>query len=151
MVWLLVVRMLQEWMNASQLVSKSRHYWKKNNNENNNNIGPTFVCSFYFQDQATVYSGVETENNRNKNKRKRKSLVFELTSTLLHCSLFIQILKILGPFELPGLLNDGPCRFLNWLIPFHSQEVIGNSPDCLPYNSYDVNIENLVLDQLIIL
>ena len=84
-------------------------------------------------------------------QKKKKSLVFELTSTLLHCSLFIQILKILGPFELPGLLNDGPCRFLNRLIPFHSQEVIGNSLDCLPYNSYDVNIENLVLDQLIIL
>lgn len=45
---------------------------KKNNNDNNNNIGPTFVCSFYFQDQATVYSGIETENNGNKNKRKRK-------------------------------------------------------------------------------
>ena len=34
--------------------------------------------------------------------------------------------------------------------PFHSQDLISNSPYCLPYNSYDVSSENLVLDQLII-
>ena len=28
--------------------------------------------------------------------------------------------------------------------------LIGNSPYCLPYNSYDVSLENLVLEQLII-
>ena len=32
--------------------------------------------------------------------------------------------------------------------PFHSQDLIGNSPYCLPYNSY-ISSENLVLDQLI--
>ena len=32
--------------------------------------------------------------------------------------------------------------------PFHSQDLISNSPYDLPYNSYDVHLENLVLDQL---
>ena len=34
--------------------------------------------------------------------------------------------------------------------PFHSQNLTSNSPYYLPYNSYDVSSENLVLDQLII-
>ena len=34
--------------------------------------------------------------------------------------------------------------------PFHSQDLISNSPYYLTYNSYDVSSENLVLDQLII-
>ena len=34
--------------------------------------------------------------------------------------------------------------------PFHFQDLISNSPYYLPYNSYDVSLENLVLDQLII-
>ena len=29
--------------------------------------------------------------------------------------------------------------------PFHSQDLISNSPYDLPYNSYDVRLENLVL------
>ena len=33
-------------------------------------------------------------------------------------------------------------------LPFHHQDLISNSPYCLPYNSYDVNSENLALDQL---
>ena len=33
-------------------------------------------------------------------------------------------------------------------LPFHYQDLISNSPYCLPYNSYDVNSENLALDQL---
>ena len=33
---------------------------------------------------------------------------------------------------------------------FNSQDLISNSPYCLPYNSCDLNLENLVLDQLII-
>ena len=36
------------------------------------------------------------------------------------------------------------------LYPFNSQDLISNSPYCLPYNSYNVSSENLVLDQLII-
>ena len=32
--------------------------------------------------------------------------------------------------------------------PFHSQDLISNSPYDLPYNSYDFRLENLVLDQL---
>ena len=32
--------------------------------------------------------------------------------------------------------------------PFHSQDLISNSPYYLPYSSYDVSSENLVLDQL---
>ena len=39
---------------------------------------------------------------------------------------------------------------LSLFQPFHSQDLISNSPHCLPYNSYYVSIENLVLDQLII-
>ena len=34
--------------------------------------------------------------------------------------------------------------------PFNSQDLISNSPYCLPYNSYNVRLENLELDQLII-
>ena len=34
--------------------------------------------------------------------------------------------------------------------PIHSQDFISNSPYCLPYNSYSVGPDNLVLDQLII-
>ena len=34
--------------------------------------------------------------------------------------------------------------------PFHPQDLIRNSPYCLLYNSYDVGMENLVLDQLMI-
>ena len=33
---------------------------------------------------------------------------------------------------------------------FYFQDLISNSPYCLPYNSHDVDSENLVLDQLII-
>ena len=33
-------------------------------------------------------------------------------------------------------------------LPFHYQDLISNSPYCLPYNFYDVNSENLALDQL---
>ena len=29
---------------------------------------------------------------------------------------------------------------------YHSQDLISNSPQCLPYNSYDVSLNNLVLD-----
>ena len=34
--------------------------------------------------------------------------------------------------------------------PFHSQDLISNSPPCLTYNSRDASLENLVLDQLAI-
>ena len=34
--------------------------------------------------------------------------------------------------------------------PFNSQDLISNSPYCLPYSFCDVSLENLVLDQLII-
>ena len=35
-------------------------------------------------------------------------------------------------------------------VPLNSQDLLSNSPYCLPYNSYDVSLENLVFDQLII-
>ena len=38
---------------------------------------------------------------------------------------------------------------LQYLL-FHPKDLIRNSPYCLPYNSYDVTLENLVLDLLII-
>ena len=31
----------------------------------------------------------------------------------------------------------------------HSQNLSSNSPFCLPHSSYDVSVENLVLDQFI--
>ena len=34
--------------------------------------------------------------------------------------------------------------------PFNSQDLISNSPYCLPYSSCDVSLENLGLDRLII-
>ena len=36
--------------------------------------------------------------------------------------------------------------------PFHAQDLnyFSNSQSCLPYNSYDVSLENLTLDQLLI-
>ena len=34
--------------------------------------------------------------------------------------------------------------------PFHSQDLISNSPYCLQYNYYDGRSENLVLDHIII-
>ena len=34
--------------------------------------------------------------------------------------------------------------------PFNFQDLISNSPYCLPYSSYEVSLENLVLDQLVI-
>ena len=34
------------------------------------------------------------------------------------------------------------------ILPSHSQDLISNSPYCLPYNSYCVSSESLVLDQL---
>ena len=34
--------------------------------------------------------------------------------------------------------------------PFHFQDLICNSPYCLPNNSYDVSSENVVLNHLII-
>ena len=37
------------------------------------------------------------------------------------------------------------------LITSHNRDLISNSPYCLSYNSYDVCLEKLVLDQLIIL
>ena len=35
--------------------------------------------------------------------------------------------------------------------PFYSKDLINNPPYCLPYNYYDINLENLVMDQLVIL
>ena len=34
--------------------------------------------------------------------------------------------------------------------PLNSQDLISNSPNCLLYNSYDVTLENLELDQPIV-
>ena len=36
------------------------------------------------------------------------------------------------------------------LEPFNSQDLLSNSPYCLPYKSCDVSLENLVLDQLMV-
>ena len=39
-------------------------------------------------------------------------------------------------------------KIFNW--PFNSQDIISNSPYFLPYNSYNISLENLELDQPII-
>ena len=36
------------------------------------------------------------------------------------------------------------------VIDLLTPDLLSNSPHCQPYNSYDVSLENLVLDQLII-
>ena len=54
------------------------------------------------------------------------------------------ILCFQGQIALRFSYSNTCCR------PFHSQYLISNSPYYLPYNSYDVSSENLVLDQLII-
>ena len=51
--------------------------------------------------------------------------------------------------------RSGTSRKLNKFFlfipkPFNSQDIISNSPYCLPYSSCDVSLENLALDQLII-
>ena len=43
-----------------------------------------------------------------------------------------------------------PLNRSNANYPFHSEDLISNSPYCLLYNSTDVILKNLVLDQLII-
>ena len=35
-------------------------------------------------------------------------------------------------------------------IPFNPQDILSNSRYCLPYNSYEASLENLLLDQLVI-
>ena len=47
--------------------------------------------------------------------------------------------------QILGDPKKGPLKAL----PFHSQDLISDSPYCVPYNSYDVfSSENLVLNQL---
>ena len=46
--------------------------------------------------------------------------------------------------------KDCSSSFVHHSEPFHSQDLISNSPFRLLYNSYDVSLENLVLDQLLI-
>ena len=45
-----------------------------------------------------------------------------------------------------------PCLlfWINHDEPFQLQDLIGTSPYCLPYNSYNTSLESLVLNQLII-
>ena len=41
--------------------------------------------------------------------------------------------------------------FFNFVVqsyPFQFQDLISNTPYTLPHNSYDISLENLVLDQL---
>ena len=57
---------------------------------------------------------------------------------MLKCSFFKETIF----FKLP--------QYHIYLTPFNSQDVISNSPYCLPYNLYDGILENLELDQTII-
>ena len=46
--------------------------------------------------------------------------------------------------------KDCSSSFVHHSEPFHSQDLISNSPFRLLYNSYDVSSDNLLLDQLLI-
>ena len=70
----------------------------------------------------------------------RKYLFTWLTPWPDYCCIFSW--SKFQPFSAPVLYHT------TW--PFHSQDLISSSPYYLPYNSYDVSSENLVLDQLII-
>ena len=52
------------------------------------------------------------------------------------------------PIECPFVTKIKRERELVLILPSHSQDLISNSPYCLPYNSYYVSSESLVLDQL---
>ena len=41
------------------------------------------------------------------------------------------------------------CNTMELPLPFHSQDLMSNSPCCLSYSSYDDSSENFVLDQLL--
>ena len=47
-----------------------------------------------------------------------------------------------------GLIESGMTLVVHIEL-FNTQDLISNSPYCLPYTSCDVSLENLVLDQLI--
>ena len=49
-----------------------------------------------------------------------------------------------------GNKNQFKLAGVGVIWPFNSQDLISNSPYCLPYSSCDVSLDNLVLDQLII-
>ena len=50
--------------------------------------------------------------------------------------------------ECPFVTKIKRERELVLILPSHSQDLSSNSPYCLPYNSYYVSSESLVLDQL---
>ena len=50
--------------------------------------------------------------------------------------------------QLAKMQHQPEDKLHNFCQPFHSQDLLSNSPYCLPYNSYDVSSKNLVLDQL---
>ena len=58
-------------------------------------------------------------------------------------------LKLLLCFYSTEPIFSNKLNNLN-LLPFNSQDSIGDSPYCLLYNSFDVSLENLKLDQPII-
>ena len=58
--------------------------------------------------------------------------------------------RLLGTSVRYPVINAGTNMYFYIPYPFNSQDLISNSPYCLPYSSCDVNLENLVLDQLII-
>ena len=71
----------------------------------------------------------------------------------LPCSESSKLLPVLDLSLHPLVLLFIKMFFFKWYfkccLPFHSQVFISNSPFCLPHSSYDVTVENLILDQLI--
>ena len=72
----------------------------------------------------------------------------------LPCSESSKLLPVLDLSLHPLVLLFIKMFFLKWYFkccsPFHSQLFISNSPFCLPHSSYDVSLENLIMDQLIV-
>ena len=69
---------------------------------------------------------------------RNKSVVLHINKTLQTCQLILTL--IVGPqYE---DLDIG-------MNPFHFQYLISNSLYCLLYNSHNLNLDNLVLDQLV--
>ena len=64
-------------------------------------------------------------------------------------SIMSQITHFLSP-QVNVWDSEWFAQFSSVILPFHFQGLISGSPYCLPNSSYNVSLENLVMDQLII-
>ena len=64
-------------------------------------------------------------------------------------SIMSQITHFLSP-QVNAWDSEWFAQFSSVILPFHFQDLTSGSPYCLPNSSYNVSLENLVMDQLII-